>query len=66
MNALMPSTRSSVAIASSYSRRSCSRPALSAGLEYERRLYELAMATDDRVEGMTAFIEKRRPEFKGR
>jgi enoyl-CoA hydratase/carnithine racemase len=40
--------------------------ALSAGLEYERRLYELAMATEDRVEGMTAFIEKRRPEFKGR
>ena len=40
--------------------------ALSGGLEYERRLYELAMATEDRVEGMTAFIEKRRPEFKGR
>jgi enoyl-CoA hydratase/carnithine racemase len=39
---------------------------LTAGLEYERRLYELAMATEDRVEGMTAFIEKRRPEFKGR
>jgi enoyl-CoA hydratase/carnithine racemase len=39
---------------------------LSAGLENERRLYELAMATEDRVEGMTAFIEKRRPEFKGR
>jgi enoyl-CoA hydratase/carnithine racemase len=39
---------------------------LSAGLEHERRLYELAMATEDRVEGMTAFIEKRRPEFTGR
>ena len=39
---------------------------LTAGLEYERRLYELAMATDDRVEGMSAFIEKRRAEFKGR
>jgi enoyl-CoA hydratase/carnithine racemase len=39
---------------------------LTAGLEHERRLYELAMASDDRVEGMTAFIEKRRPEFKGR
>jgi enoyl-CoA hydratase/carnithine racemase len=39
---------------------------LSAGLEQERRLYELAMATEDRVEGMSAFIEKRRPEFRGR
>jgi enoyl-CoA hydratase/carnithine racemase len=39
---------------------------LAAGLENERRLYELTMATEDRVEGMTAFVEKRRPEFKGR
>jgi len=39
---------------------------LTAGLAHERRLYELAMATEDRVEGMTAFIEKRRPEFRGR
>ena len=40
--------------------------AMSAGLEHERRLYELAMATEDRVEGMKAFLEKREPEFKGR
>jgi enoyl-CoA hydratase/carnithine racemase len=39
---------------------------LPAGLDHERRLYELAMATEDRVEGMTAFLEKRRPEFRGR
>jgi len=39
---------------------------LTAGLDHERRLYELAMATEDRVEGMTAFIEKRPPEFEGR
>jgi enoyl-CoA hydratase/carnithine racemase len=39
---------------------------LSAGLEHERRLYELAMATEDRVEGMNAFLEKRKPEFRGR
>jgi enoyl-CoA hydratase/carnithine racemase len=39
---------------------------LTAGIEYERRLYELAMATEDRVEGMQAFIEKREPKFEGR
>jgi enoyl-CoA hydratase/carnithine racemase len=39
---------------------------LSAGLEMERRLYELSMATEDRVEGMRAFLEKRKPDFKGR
>jgi enoyl-CoA hydratase/carnithine racemase len=39
---------------------------LSAGLDHERRLYELAMATEDRVEGMNAFLEKRKPQFQGR
>jgi enoyl-CoA hydratase/carnithine racemase len=39
---------------------------LTAGLAYERRLYELAMATEDRVEGMQAFIDKRRAQFRGR
>ena len=39
---------------------------LSAGLEQERRLYELAMATEDRVEGMSAFLDKRKPDFRGR
>jgi enoyl-CoA hydratase/carnithine racemase len=38
---------------------------MSAGLEIERRLYELSMATDDRIEGMDAFLEKRRPNFRG-
>jgi enoyl-CoA hydratase/carnithine racemase len=40
--------------------------ALSAGVDQERRLYELAMATEDRVEGMQAFLEKRKPDFRGR
>ena len=39
---------------------------LAAGLAHERRLFELAMATEDRVEGMSAFLEKRKPEFRGR
>jgi enoyl-CoA hydratase len=40
--------------------------ALSEGLDAERRMFDEAMATEDRVEGMTAFIEKREPNFKGR
>lgn len=39
---------------------------LAAGLAHERRLYELTMATEDRLEGMQAFLEKRKPQFKGR
>jgi enoyl-CoA hydratase len=39
---------------------------LSLGLEYERRLLYLAFASEDATEGLTAFVEKRRPEFRGR
>jgi enoyl-CoA hydratase/carnithine racemase len=35
-------------------------------LTHERRLFEIANATEDRVEGMRAFVEKRKPDFKGR
>ncbi len=41
------------------------RMTLDEGLEEEGRLFESAMDTDDRVEGMSAFIEKRPPEFRG-
>ncbi len=39
---------------------------LSPGLLRERELFEQTMATEDRVEGMRAFLEKREPEFRGR
>jgi enoyl-CoA hydratase len=39
---------------------------LELGLEHERRLLYLAFASEDAREGLTAFAEKRAPEFRGR
>jgi len=39
---------------------------LSAGWRHERRAFFALFATDDQGEGMAAFVEKRRPEWKGR
>jgi enoyl-CoA hydratase len=39
---------------------------LTLGLEHERRLLYLAFAAEDAKEGLNAFMEKRRPDFKGR
>jgi enoyl-CoA hydratase len=39
---------------------------LSTGLEAERRALYLAFASEDAKEGLSAFTEKRKPEFKGR
>jgi enoyl-CoA hydratase len=36
------------------------------GLQFERRAFHLLFATKDQKEGMTAFVEKRRPQWKGR
>jgi enoyl-CoA hydratase len=39
---------------------------LAAGLEAERRALYLSFASEDAKEGLTAFTEKRKPDFKGR
>jgi enoyl-CoA hydratase/carnithine racemase len=38
---------------------------LSAGLDVERKLFHLAHSTEDAKEGLTAFGEKRDPNFRG-
>ena len=39
---------------------------LTAGLDYEKRNFYLAFSTEDKTEGMTAFVEKRAPQWKHR
>jgi enoyl-CoA hydratase len=39
---------------------------LSEGVHFERRLFHAAFALEDQKEGMTAFMEKRKPAFKHR
>jgi enoyl-CoA hydratase len=39
---------------------------LAAGLEYERRLLSLALASDDAREGLSAFVERRPAQWRGR
>jgi enoyl-CoA hydratase len=39
---------------------------LAEGVRFERRLFHAGFATEDRKEGMAAFVEKRKPAFRNR
>jgi enoyl-CoA hydratase len=39
---------------------------LSEGILFERRLFHTLFATEDQTEGMDAFVNKRKPQFKHR
>lgn len=46
--------------------KSATRMPLEEGLRYEKVLFGLLFSTEDKEEGVTAFLEKRKPQFKGR
>ena len=41
-----------------------SRPRSTEGIRFERRVFHAMFATEDQKEGMAAFVEKRKPNFK--
>jgi enoyl-CoA hydratase len=55
----------SVALAKECVNRAFESP-LSEGLAYERRIFHALFGTEDQREGMDAFLNKRKPEFRHR
>lgn len=60
-------TKSPVAIATAKRAvRQASRTPLDSGLSYEKELFALTFASEDKTEGVAAFLEDRDPEWTGR
>ena len=60
---------SNAQIAVRYSKTSINRgyeTDIETGMEMEKQLFSLCFATSDQTEGMTAFLEKRKPNFKNK
>ena len=55
-----------IAIAAKESVNRAYESTLSEGILFERRLFHSLFATEDQKEGMAAFVEKRKPNFKHR
>ena len=46
--------------------RAAERRPVNEGVRYERDLFCLAFSTEDKEEGVAAFLEKRKPQWRGR
>jgi len=67
-NAIAQRIASNAPLALRYSKEAVTKGSeltMEQGLRLESDLYAILQTTDDRTEGITAFLKKRRPEFKG-
>ena len=65
LNELLRNSPAIIGLAKIAINRSLEIP-LQAGMSYERDLFALAFSYDDQKEGAKAFIEKRKPTYKGK
>ena len=57
---------SGVSLLTAMSSRTSGEAGLDQGLEFETQAFALVFSSEDMREGTSAFLDKRKPEFKGR